>query len=307
MTAARASIVRGPAVVIFGGLTMYTESDISLTPKLSSQPINTSFFGEVDAVDTDAQVDINFTPSGVWAYRTALLPNASRAIGSDIYGSDATCIIHSLAGEKLTFYATALTKMPQLRFAVKSPLFGPVTITAIRKDATAWSTADSLYKVESAAFSDTSFTRASILQQLYTFTYGASPWNAISTEMGVTIDFNVQLTPAFLEETGTCGMAFGGISAVVRFSPRTVTAANMLDLLVVQGTGAGPGTRRSAREADFVVAGTGVAFTLKNCHPLESGVQFGSVTPRPGEIALGTSRSFTTGAMDALFTMGTGA
>lgn len=305
MTIARSAVIRGPAVVIFGGSTMYTEGDIVVTPGITTQPLVSSFFGNIDEIPMDASVNVAFIPAGVWAYRTALLVNASRAIGSDIFGAtDSTCIIHALSGDKLTLKAAAVTALPQLRFAVGQQLFGSVTITGIRADNTAWSTADSLIKAESAAFSDTSFAPANVLSQEYTMAWGASaPWSAISSEVGLTIDFAMQLAPVNSDSTGTIGMSFGGISAVARFRALDATAANIIDFLKLQGSGTGRGVRRSAAKADLAITGTGVTFTLKNCHPADGSVNFGSMTLRPGETALTTTRSFTTGAMDALFTM----
>jgi hypothetical protein len=287
---------------------MYTEGDIALSPGLTTQQIATSFFGAVDEIPMDAIASVSFTPVGVWSYRTALLVNASRAIGSDIFGSDATCVIHALSGDKLTLKAAAITQLPQLRFAVGQQLYGPVTISGIRADNTAWSTADSIIKAETAAFGDTSFSPADILSQVYTMVWGASaPWSAITSEVGLTIDFAMQLTPLSCDEVGTIWMTFGGISAVARFKALNATAANIIDVLKLQGSGSGRGVRRSALKNDLVVSGTGVAFTLKNCSPAEGSVNFGTTTIRPGETAFSTTRSFTTGAMDALFTMGTGA
>jgi hypothetical protein len=308
MTIARASVIRGPAIVTFGGVSMYTESDITLTPGITTQALSSSFFGAVDEIPLDAIVGVTFTPMGVWAYRTALLVNASRAIGSDIFGSDATCVIHALSGDKLTLKAAAITQMPQLRFAVGQQLYGPVTITGIRADNTAWATADSLVKSETASFADTSFSPADVLSQVYTMVWGSTaPWSAITSEVGLTIDFAMQLTPLSCDEVGTIGMTFGGISAVARFKALNATAANILDLLKLQGSGSGRGVRRSALKNELVITGTGVAFTLKNCHPAEGSVNFGTTTIRPGETAFTTTRSFTSGAIDALFTMGTGA
>lgn len=308
MTMARASVIRGPAIVIFGAVSIYTEGDIVVAPRLSSQGLSTSFFGSIDEIDLDAQVSVTFTPNGIWAYRTPLLVNASRAIGSDIFGTDATCVIHALNGDKLTLQAAAVTQLPQLRFAAKQQLFGAVTITGIRKDSTPWSTTDSLMKAETAAFSDTSFVSSAILSQAYTAVWGvATPWSTISTEVGITVDFSMQLTPVEIDDVGTIGMTFGGISAVARFRPMNASAADMVAFLKMQAASTGRGVRRSAFKADLVISGTGVAFTLKNCHPVEGPINFGAVAVRPGEVALATTRSFTTGAMDALFTMGTGA
>jgi hypothetical protein len=195
-------------------------------------------------------------------------------------------------------------QLPQLRFAAGQQLYGPVTIAGIRADNTPWTTAESLYKAESAAFSDTSFVSANIVMQSYGIVWGASaPWSAITTDVGCTVDFSMQLTPVICDDVGTIGETFGGISAVARFRALNATGANVLDLLKLQGAATGRGARRSAAKADLVITGTGVSFTLKNAHPMSGGVAFGSMTVRPGEVAMGTTRSFTTGAMDALFVL----
>lgn len=308
MTIARAAVIRGPAIVIFGSVSIYTEGDITVAPRVTTQALNTSFFGSIDEIDLDAQVSVSFTPVGVWAYRTPLLVNATRAIGTDIFGTDATCVVHALNGDKLTLQAAAVTQLPQLRFGASQSLFGAATITGIRKDNTAWSAADSLIKAETAAFSDTNFVAANVLSQSYSMAWGAtSPWSAISTEVGCTIDFSMQLTPVTEDSMGTIGMTFGGMSAVARFRPMTPSASEQIALLKMQYTSAARGARRSAFKNDLAITGTGVVFTLKNAHPVEAGLAFGASAIRPGEVALGTSRSFTTGAMDALFTMSAGA
>ena len=307
MTIARASIIRGPAVVMHRGLSLYTEGDISVTPNIEVFDTNTSMFGKVDKRRADILVDIEFTPVGEWEGLAVLYAHTTPAIGSSIFGADESVIIQTLAGKKLSYYAGAITKIPNITFSAVKPLLGPMKITAIGADNEAWSATAHRAKVEAEAFSDTGFDPTKILTQAYVVGWSGAPWAAIETEEGVSVEFDLGLKPVKVDSSGTVDMTLESLDVTAKFVPVGVSEDEVIAALSMQGAGVLRGTSLLAASHDLTIAGTGVHAIVYNAAPGAGPLMFGRTILRAGEVVMHACRSFTDGVADPMFYVGTAA
>ncbi|GEM_PF-5047975 len=308
MTISASDIIRGPAIIFIGATAIYTEGDIETVERIETFDISTAMFGP----QTDQRVDailqeISFTPSGDWAYRTALLPYLNPTIGSSIFtGQDVH--IHTAAGVKKTLHNAAITQMPSLIFSTNKELFGDVTITAIGADNTAWSDAAKRQSITSEAFSDTSFDPDNIITQDYAVSWGASsPWDDIESEEGVTIEFDLQLEPVTTDSQGIVDMSIANLGVTARLMPVGVTEAEMLALLKIQGAGMRRGRSLRNNINDLVIAGASntVRATINQASPVAGPTRYGQTTLRHGELGFNSVREFSMGAVQPMVVLDT--
>lgn len=304
----RSNIVRGPAIVTFDSVVMYTEEDIVLSPGISTFPVETSMFGNVGDRLNDIVTEITFKPAGIWAYRSVLLPYTTPAIGDSIFGAaDKDITIQTEAGQLLTWKAAAVTQMPDLYLSTTKQLFGQVTFTCIGALATAWDDAAKRGTVAANAFADTSFDPTDILTQEYTLAWGvATPWDDIETEDGATVSFNVNVEPVMSDRDGTIDMTLQSVEAMVRLVPLGISESQLLSLLKIQGSNVKRGADMATINSNaFNASGTGVYVRLYDATPNEGPFRFGRSTLRAGEVAFKAQQGLSSGSQDALFYIGT--
>jgi hypothetical protein len=308
----RANIINGPAIITFKGASFYTAGDIELNPGISYGEINTAMHGKVDSFIDDIVAEITFTPAGQWIaeHLAVLFPYATPVIGSSIFGStDSDVTIQTLAGQLITWKAGAITKMPDLILSAVKPALGAVTIACIGENATAWSDEAKRAVVAATAFSDASFDPADIKMAAYVaaITGASAPWDAIQTQEGWTISFDVKAEPVKTDALGTVDMRIGGVTASAKCIPVGISEAQLLAKLPLQGAGIARGTRLSTLGADLTITGPNVGdpiVVLKNAVMTTGQLKFGSTALRIGEIAFECAVTFTTGVRNALFTVG---
>ena len=112
---------------------------------------------------------------------------------------------------------------------------------------------------------------------------------------------------ADLDALGTVDMTIGGVTAMAKCAPIGVSEADLVALLPLQGTGIQRGARLSARGADLTIEGPNVgdpSVVLINAVLTDGGLAFGSTTNRVGELTFESAVTFTAGARNALFTVG---
>lgn len=309
MPATRASLVTGPARILRDSADVYSQDDIPIDLVQDTLPIVTSAHGEVDQRSIDARIEMSFTPEGRWdaATRGFLWPYGNTAPGTSIFGtSDTPTAIHASDGALHTIIASAVTVMPSIFLSAARTMVGPVTITGLRKNNTAWSTADGLYSVAAGStFVDTGWSPTLVKVQHYTAAWGAvTGFTSIQTQDGWTIDFDLQLDPVIIDDIGTVDMRFRSLGVLARCMPVGPTPAQILTNLTMQDTGAARG-RSMATANDLVITGadTTTVITLKQAALRTAGFRFGATVLREGEIGFFATRPFSTGAQAAIFTV----
>ncbi|MDD4736629.1 MAG: hypothetical protein PHP44_11060 [Kiritimatiellae bacterium] len=285
----------GPGVVFIGSTAIYSEGDIVAKPVLETFNIKTSHGGELDRRAKSRTWEIDLTPAGQISAGiiTALCPWQSPLPGVSLRGSsDTNVIVWGFNGERATFYGCGVFKMPSLSFAVDKPLFGACTIKVLGKNNTAVDAAEKYYKLESAAFTDSSFSLAAVLTQAYSASWGSSsPWDAIYTdENGFTVDIATSWTPRYISGEGIVDytLKFSGTSVTAKFKPINPTAAEFLTAQQLQGTQLGVSMATSAQ--NLIVSASGVHFTLYKGIPHEGSLVFGEEASRNGELQITGTR-----------------
>ncbi len=310
MSISRTTIIRGPAIITYDSVVMYTEDDIILTPGLTTFDVPTSMFGKADVRLDDIVTEVTFKPVGNWGYRSVLYPHANPTIGSSLFGAtDKDLTIQTLAGQLLTWKAAAITKMPDLTLSANKTMFGSATFVCIGANNTAWTDDAKRAVVAANDFSDVSFDPADILTQPYSLAWGAvSPWDAIETESGVVMTFELAAQPVTTDSEGTIDMTIEGVEVTAKLTPVGISEAQLLALLKIQGTGVTRGASLlTLNSNDLVASGTGVHVTLYDSVPTEGPFRFGRTVLRTGEIAFKGIRDYSSGAGGALFRLDTAA
>lgn len=300
----RSTILRGPAVITFGGATLYSKSDIELELAIDTFEVTTSIYGRVDERVTDRVTKITFTPDGQWESISVLWPYATMALGDSVFtGTDRPLVIKTKEGKTLTFAAAALTKMPSLTLGATRTSMGALEFTCIGANNDDWTTASNLVAVASAAFSDATFDPSAIITEPMSAAWGASsPWNAFKTSDGWTIDFDLRLSPVVVDDEGLVDMTFDSLVVTAKATPLGITEANVITALKLQGAGATRGRSLQTGASDLVLTGaSGRVIYVRNAQLTKGPLKFGSGALRVGELTWQATRKFTAGVAAPLF------
>lgn len=299
----REAVIRGPAVVSWNSLMLYTKDDITLTVEKNTWDVESAAFGKVDERLMSRQVRVTFTPvgkliAGMWPY-------ASTAIGGSIYGSsdkDITILPLSSTQLKYVIKNCAITKMPSIYLSTKKTLCGDIEFTGLGLEDTATSTADSLITTSAAAsFSDTSFATSDIVSGPVSAAWG-SILTSIDTEDGWQIDFSMKTTDVVSDKYGIIDKTLDDVGVVASCNPLLTSAASETALITALAYDVAIGaTVRSA--ANLVLTGTGATVTLVEPSVKLWEPNFSANKNRLGKMTFTGQRKITTGALTAMWTI----
>jgi len=288
-----------------GSQSFYSKDDIKVTIGHDTFPITSSIYGKSGERMKDITVKISFTPVGMWTsgLLAVIYPHTNPTIGSSLFGAtDVPVTIHPTNGkEKIVFTAGAITKMPGLNMSSVETSFKEMEITCIMKNAADRSAVDSLYTLTAtAAFTDTSFALSSIYTVPYTASLASlsSPWNAIETEAGFEIDFDMKTSPVPVDSLGIVDMSISSLDINVKLKPVGMTVAQVLTQLKIQGTGVARGMDISASANNLTITGgsTKPQVIINNLRLKNSGQLYGAEALRHDTIEFIATRP-TGGAM----------
>jgi hypothetical protein len=252
---------------------------------------------------------VSLTPVGAWDLTALglLIPYRTTLIGASLFGADVPLVVKTVAGQKHTYYATAITGMPELRFGSKQTLLGQATWTCIGKNNTAWTTADSFRKVEAEAFGDptwATFDPDDVITEPPVISWD-TPTTATSFETvdGVNVSFSLETDNVETDEDGVVDMTLGDVGVLVRFRPLGQTEAEIQNLLGLQGAGAYTrGAKLLSKGYDLSLTHSLGSLTVHNAALVTAGFRFGRTTLRHGEVGFVAARKFTGGKRDPLWT-----
>ena len=294
----RSTVVRGPAVIIHDTITYYTEGDVTVNVSKKKFKINSSF-GELGSRLDDIEIKISFKPVGVWTAALVLKshPYFGTTQGASIYtGTDKTCVVHGIEGEKLTFAASAITKLSDLWFSATKTLFdGTMEITCIGKNNTAWDNAGKRVVQAAAAFPSHTLDKTKILTRNC-----SAAWNSLTfanTVDGFKASFDLKLNPETEDGEGIYDYTFESIAAKVTFTPVGKTMTETLTALNIQDTGVLRGAEDPAT-SDLTITGTGIYAAFYEMALDESSLMWGASAKRIGQLSFSSTRRFTAGALD---------
>lgn len=304
----RATIITGPCQLTYGGQTFWSKGDVVLKPVHARTDIATSSHGRISSRWASKTYEVTFEPSGRFTSGIAavLWPYATTPIGSGLFGaSDSPLVILGRSGDQVTLHAAALTKMPSLRLGTTLTVQGSCTFTAVLKNNVEPTAANAYYTVATGSYSDTGFDPATILTPNVASAYGAvTGFASFATQAGWEIDFGLNLSPQVVDGLGTVEMTVTDVSVSAKCIPVGPTVANVM---AAMGDGLAMGSAVEAIAADLALTATGIAVTIPDAFIAEADLGWGTTRKRIGQTTWQGIRSLTTGTVNPLWTIGTGA
>lgn len=325
----RSQIIRGPAKIIFGGITYWTPDDITLEIDPGLEDVKSSLFGVLDALVVNPKVTVNFTPHmfthtgtgaeipGIATVLAALVP----AIFTNGYygtayigaGSEAEFVIWAASGEQITISNAVITKPPSITFAADKPLFGSCTVTGICKTTSSdiiLGAANSIFN-EATGASDPGLAALGVptyLQRRYKAVLGSQTgFTEMWGENGWTVDFNPSWTERKIQGL-TVDFELSGMEIMVKGVPTGPTMDQVIKLVGVGGDNGASwaqGQRLTTQQATHSLTivepgGPTTMFTLNKPLIRQAGFRFGYETLRVGELGFHSMTRLSAGAAVAL-------
>lgn len=220
---------------------------------------------------------------------------------------DHPLVIHTFAGIKLTLFNAAVVQMPAIRGSAVNTLIGPVRFEAFLQNGGEWSDTDARWKIESAALSDTTFDPANIKTLPLTAAWGSvAPWDNFDTAAGWNVEFPLELAPVSSDRHGVRTRRLVRVGANATARPIGIDENQILTKRLLQGATNARG--RSYGVSDHLnLTASGVYIRLYGAALTRSGINYSSRELRPGELQWVAQRTFTGGAPNAMFFVGTAA
>ncbi len=317
MATSRTSLVRGPALCTYNGGKFFSKEDFGIKLDLETIKIGTSAGQNQDERVVNVKAEANVTPEG--RFTNALIasiwtPFATYKRGASLLtATDLPFVASAADGEIHTIVAGAITKLPDLLLSAKKTMVGAMTVTGFRGKALGWADPASLYTIVASggSIADTTYTPSAIPVQAYTGVWGSNAgFNAIDTEEGWTISFNLKVKEWEVDTVGTIDVTFESIDVMAKCIPVGPTASNVLAAHTFQQAGSHRGyslanPTGSAASADLVITGADGAtiITLKQANVKGAGFEFGNTKLRNSEIGFVATRPFAAGAETAIFSL----
>lgn len=306
------TLYRGRAIVTYDGVTLYSSTPVNVKTRTDYFDIPVAGAGVIDRKIKQVISEITLTPHGeiTAGILSKLFPHTAATPGSSaLPAADKSLVVHPANGkEKLTFKNAFVSKMPDLLLSSVKTALGQVTFTAIGTAAEAWSAAAHFVDLADAAFSDTGLSATGVKTVPYSASLGAlgAPWNDIKTKSGWTIGFDVGLDPQEEDTLGIFDYLYNGQARIsAKCNPLGLTVDSLHDLKLLQGSGAARGASGTGLKAALTITGGSgnPILVVNNCILEEAGHVY-DVGDRVADLELVTVRGLTTGALDALFTLG---
>lgn len=297
----RDSIIKGPGLVKLGTVVLHSKDTITSELATETEKNDSAIFGKLSSHITDQTGKTTLTPVGVITadILSLLYPAAYKTptIGASIFGaSDVACEVHSKAGQKLTWISSALTNMPEILLSARKTAIGSTEITHVLKNDADRTTADSMYTLAAAAYTDSGFSESDMKQVPYTAAWG-SVLTGIQAKEGWTITPTLEIEALESDDLGTIDFYLKNVSITAKCRPLGFSEANILDNLP---TGMNIGSIPSGN--DLTISGVGgLTVVLKNAVLLEGPLQYGNTELRAGEIMFSANPDVAAGG--ALFTV----
>ena len=324
----RSQIIRGPAKIIYGGITYWTPDDITLEIDPGLEDVKSSMFGpRLDALVVNPKVTVTFTPHmftdtgpatpAIGTVMAALVPPiftngyyGTAYIGA---GSELPLVIWASSGEQVTLLNAVITKPPSITFAADKPLFGAVTVTGICATTAGdiiLGAANSIYN-EATGASDPGLAAQGVptyLQRRYKAVLGSQTgFTEMFGEEGWTVDFN----PSWKERTIqglTVDYELTGMEVMVKGVPTGPTMDQVIKMVGVGGDNGASwaqGAKLSGQQSthDLTIVEPGgptTVFTLKKPVLRQAGFKFGYETLRVGELGFHSQTRFSAGVLQTL-------
>jgi len=311
------TIIRGPAVLIYNSFTWYTQGDIRVSTRRNVQATQSDAFGNMGDTMESQVTEVSFTPVGEiksmvksYPYGPSNLVVAS-SVGASIFtASNVPLVIHTLAGQTITYHRAGISTLSPLTASPRATLFGEMTFTCLGKRATQPTDAAFWKTIGSSAFADTSFDSANVVKDIYQAALGAraTPYDDIGARNGFVFTPFIETEEVQDDNIGIADMLITSVGARVSFAPNNLTEAQVDTLINHQDTdaiipgqfiGRGP----SGTPEDLVITSDSLVLTLHSAGIVSGENGYGVRVDRNGNIEWTYRQTFTTGAPDPIFSL----
>lgn len=302
MTFDRTTLIVGPAVVQFNGMTFYTEGDITEKITRETNPRSLALFGKVDETLKLQFSEISFTPAGQLKTLSKYYPVTHASIGKSLLGStDTPVVIWTLAGKKITWANGCLVKCPALRLDTGKDAFGDMTLRCISKKATELTDPAAFSAITAAALADATYDPATVRRARYTWSWGTA-YAAQQHEAGIEIDVALSVENKVIANFGIVDIYLKEIVATAKLIPAGLSEADLDLILGLQDAAAVlPGQSLAKAGNDLVVTDGTNTFTLHKAGPKMGERKYGDVTSRLGQLEFMSQVGFTAGVVQPVF------
>lgn len=300
-----ATFIAGPAIVTYDSGVYYTKGGVTVRPRKETWNPTADMHGNLGERLKSRAYEISFTPVEA-ENLDKLYPYAVAAIGANIFpAEDAALTIQTLAGQLYTFTRAAMIKMPNLKLSANDQPFGEVTFLALLATSVAPTTDAAFLSIAGSAFSDTNFDETLVMSPGYTAAFGTSPYAAIESVDGFTVEINLGIKYDYVDNYGLIAARLTTIDVQARFVPTGLTEAQWSTLVAIDGASAVvPGASIGSAATSLIISkGAGyLSVTIPYAGIKEESLAFGE-PPRLGELVFVSKRKFTTGVGAEPFTV----
>lgn len=268
------------------GNVIYSEGNVTLTPKPKYRDIPSSLETKDDQILVDLWYEIDFTPKSIWnaAYRASLLPAAYTnftAGGSRMVGnSNAAMTILAQDGEGWAITRGALTKMPTVYFGLGKSLYTAAQYTAFLGNGNALTDPNAfIVPTTGNAWSQADFPTGHQEAECQASWGGVNGFGSMFAQEGFELQHELE-TADVKQGNITVDKRIVGYRGMMVFKPQGPTT--------LQLAGQFPGvigSRLSAGAQNLVVAGAGISGTLLSAMPYRGKYNFDNKLMRHDEFA----------------------
>jgi hypothetical protein len=305
------SIIRGPAIATFGAYSFYFQGAISVKPSRPTWDPDSDMFGKLGPRAAGLPVwEISGTPVGeLESLAKYFVRGPSNLVATNPVGSSlftGAMVIHTKAGQTITFARAGIAKMPPLMLSPRKTAFGGMTFRAIG-ESNVQATETTWAKVLAASgFTDTGFDASKVITDIYSAALGGrgAPFDAMGAREGFEIEPELELEEVQDDNVGLADVLIASISCKCRFAPNNLTEAQIDELANWHGADAVlPGESLGKLAEDLVITGDSLVATLHRAGVVSSEHGYGVKVDRNGNVEFAATHSTTNGALNPLFSL----
>lgn len=284
-TLARSAIVRGPATAKVGSVALHSQAGIACDFTVEAVPVMSDQYGEIDRLVQAKYAETSLIPVGALSagILTLLHPHQTPDLGASLLGAaDTPFIVHTKAGQKITFVNHGLFNPPNIRLSATRTAFSSAALFRHGlKDATSPDAEGAFYAIAAEAWAAANYAlgAATIAAGAVTALIGTAP--VTSTE-GFELSATYGWQPVPDDNVGIPDWSLDSVAAAITFTPSSGTEAALLAMMpFAQDIGT---SVRSGK--DFVVtSANGLGMTIYDAFLLKGPLRFGRTQLRQGQLA----------------------
>lgn len=318
-------VIVGPAIVTWNGKSYYFKDGIKVGYKRSTFLIDTNFDGQIDERMVSQMTTVTGTPVGMYGDTgmAQFFPYPIAQIGTTVFGAVSTpttprplVIVTkfggtSNAGTTITYPRGAMSKLPTLRLRPTETLFSDLEFTCLGVPTVQPNTAGAWNTIANATFADTTFDEKQIVTDMYTASWGTSPYTSMGSMNGFELSITMKTNPITAVDYGIVDFILESLTATASFAPSNLTEVQVNALFNQDGAGyIYPGQSIAptavATASNLIITGTGngakaLTATIFNAGPKDGGYVYDSKAHRFTGTNWTSRRTWTTGVANPLF------